>query len=144
MALVSFDLDGVLQRNPFHIGRPHGVFGHICRTLAPCIADPEPEQAILRRLVALHRARAAGWLSVYVVQPLAPGYTEMPQELAALPPWERPAAGRDWLEARFAIDRRWHDYPPCTLDDCIPDAIVRHLDEVPATIGHLVQAAGCP
>jgi len=276
MALISFDLDGVLQRNPFHMGKTHGVFGHICRTLAPFIAGPEPDKAVLRRLVAIHRARAAagdmvgchdwddivntiarevgfpgridvaalveeycqiegliwaypgagecldrlraeghtlvsvtngfrcyqepvqralgllprlaalvtpdvagagkpqpgiyraaeaygsppfihvgdvlphdiagaraaGWMSVYVVQPLAPGYTEMPSELAALPPWERPAAGRAWLEERFAIDRRWHDYPPCELADCIPDAIVHHLDEVPATVAHLVRRAG--
>ncbi|MFS8641171.1 MAG: hypothetical protein LOD90_10285, partial [Symbiobacteriaceae bacterium] len=59
MALVSFDLDGVLQRNPFHLGQPHGVFGHICRTLAGHIAEPDPEMAVLRRVIALHRARAA-------------------------------------------------------------------------------------
>ncbi len=275
MALVSFDLDGVLQRNPFYIGKPHGVFGHICRTLAPYVSEPEPDKALLGRLIALHRARAAagdmvgchdwddivntvarevgypqripvaglveefcriegliwaypgsercldqlkaeghtlisitngfrcyqepvqralgllprftalvtpdaagaakpqpaiyhaaeaygsppfihvgdvlphdiagaraaGWLSIYVVQPRAPGYTPMPPELAALPPWERPAAGGRWLAERFEIDRKWHDYPPCELRDCIPDAIVHHLDEVPAAVRHLVQTA---
>ena len=66
--------------------------------------------------------------------PSRPAYTPMPPALAALPPWERPAAGRAWLEERFAIDRRWHDYPPCELADCIPDAIVNHLEEVPAAV----------
>jgi len=271
MALVSFDLDGVLQRNPFHMGRPDGVFGHICRELAPCVADPEPERAVLSRIVALHRrrtaagemmaahdwddmvaavarevgypgridvaglveqycrvegliwaypgapacldalraqghtlvsvtngfrkyqepvqralglldrfaalvtpelagagkpqpgiyraaeaygagpyihvgdvlphdiagARAAGWLAIYIVQPRAPGYTEMPQALAQLAPWERPAAGRDWLLERLEVDRRWHAHPHCELADCVPDAVVRDLWEVPTAVAHL-------
>lgn len=272
MALISFDLDGVLQKNPFRMGRPDGVFGHICRELAPCVSDEEPERSVLSRIVAEHRARmsagdmvgahdwdgivaavarqvgypgsidvaplverycrvegliwaypgaaecldalrarghvlvsvtngfrryqepvqralgllprftalvtpdlagaakpqigiyraaeayghgpyvhvgdvlphdvagarAAGWLAVYVVQPGAPGYTEMPAELLSLQPWERPAAGRDWLQGRLVIDRRWHTHPHCELEACMPDAIVHHLLEIPATVEHMM------
>lgn len=272
MALISFDLDGVLQKNPFRLGRPDGVFAHIARELAPYVSEADPERAVLGRIVAehqrrlaegdmvgahdwdgialavarevgypgridvpglvehycqvdglissypgaaecldallarghvlvsvtngfrryqepvqralglLHRftalvtpdaagagkpqpgiyraaegygpgpyvhvgdvlphdvagAKAAGWQAVYVVQPGAPGYTEMPEALLRLPPWERPAAGRDWLEERLAIDRRWHTHPHCELDDCMPDAIVHSLLEVPAAVDHMV------
>jgi putative hydrolase of the HAD superfamily len=273
VALISFDLDGVLQRNPFYRGSPRGVYGHIRRELAPYLAhEPDPERAavelvvgehyrrmaagqvvaahdwdgivnevarrlgypqqidvaalvahycqepdlvyaypsahecldellaqghtlvsvtngfrayqepVLRTIGLLDRftalitpdsagaakpqaqifraaeaygqgpyihvgdvlphdiagAKGAGWLAIYVVQPLAPGYTEMPRDLAALPPWERPAAGlHDWLPARLEVDRRWHGHPPCELQACIPDAIVHHLREIPATVAHL-------
>lgn len=45
---ISFDLDGVLQQNPFRLG----VFPHVCRALAPFIGaeEPEPETAV-RRLI---------------------------------------------------------------------------------------------
>lgn len=272
MALISFDLDGVLQRNPFLMGKPHGVFGHISRELAPYVADPEPERAVLGRIVSHHRgrleagdmvgahdwddlvnlvarevgypgaidvaalveqycqvdglvwaypgsaecmdrllaeghtlvsvtnglriyqepvqrklgllnrftalvtpdvagagkpqpgifraaeaygagpyihigdvlphdiagARGAGWLAIHIVQPKAPSYTPMPSEMAALKPWERPAAGRAWLEERLVLDRRWHAFPPCDLEACIPDAVVDDLMEVPETVAHLI------
>lgn len=273
VALISFDLDGVLQRNPFYMGSPQGVFGHIQRELAPLLAgEADPERAAVEliarehqrrmeqgKMVAAHDwddmvgvvarqlgyqgsidvgalveqycqvdglvwaypgahacmealraeghilvsitngfrayqepvlrtigllemftalitpdaagagkpesaiyraaepcgagpfvhigdvlphdiagAKRAGWLAIYVVQPKAPGYTEMPAELAALPPWERPAAGlAEWLPLRLARDKRWHGHPPCELHECIPDAIVHQLDEIPATVAHL-------
>ena len=278
MALISFDLDGVLQKNPFRLGRPDGVFGNICRELAPYIAGADPERAVVARIVAEHRrrmaeddmvgahdwddivatigrevgypgrfdvpalvehycqveglicsypgaaecldallaeghvlvsitngfrryqepvqralgllprftalvtpeatgagkpqpgiyraaetfgpgpfihvgdvlphdvagAKAAAWGAIYVVQPGAPGYTEMPEPLLRLPPWERPAAGRAWLEERLTVDRRWHTHPHCELDDCMPDAIVHSLLEVPGTVKHLVnRPAAC-
>lgn len=275
MALISFDLDGVLQRNPFYMGSPQGVFGHIRRELAPFLSgEPEPERAALERIVREHHrlmelgnmahahdwdaiiatvardlgyegqidvaalveeycqveglvwsypgshecldslraqghtlvsitngfrsyqepvlrtiglldrftalvtpdevgagkpeaaiyraaeaygpggpfihigdvlphdiagAKRAGWMGIYVVQPKAPGYTEMPPEMAALPPWERPAFGMaDWLPGRLDRDRRWHGYPHCDLDECVPDAVVHDLLEIPATVAHLV------
>ncbi|MEW8979405.1 MAG: HAD family hydrolase [Symbiobacterium sp.] len=272
MALISFDLDGVLQKNPFRMGRPDGVFGHICRELAPYVPGPDPEQEVLQRIIARHQrhmaagdvvaahdwdgivaaiarevgypgqidvarlvehycqvdgliasypgaaecmdmlrarghvlvsvtngfrryqepvqrtlglldrftalvtpeiagagkpqadiyraaeqfgrgpcihvgdvlphdvfgAKNAGWLAIYVVQPTAPGYTPMPPSLAALPPWERPAAARTWLEERLVIDRRWHAHPRCELEECMPDAIVQHLLEIPDTVERLV------
>lgn len=310
MALISFDLDGVLQRNPFYMGSPRGVFGHIVRDLAPYAeraaslsdqtaaashltaptsdgteaanahaaaastapsAAADTEQLLLRRLIQEHRqrmeageivaahdweaivnliaqeigyptkvpvtelveqycqveglvyaypgshqtldqllaeghtlvsitngfyayqapvlrtiglldrfttlitpdrtgagkpqvaiyraaesfgspcvhvgdvlphdiagAKAAGWLGIYLVQPQAPGYTPLPPDLQQLNPWERPQAATAWLQGRLEIDRRWHDFPPCELADCIPDAICQHLEEVPATIAHLL------
>lgn len=274
MALISFDLDGVLQRNPFYSSRPDGVFGHIKRELAPHVglADPEAaaaaaldmvfdehksrmdsgqlvaahdwdgivetvarrlgypdrldvsalvtqyagrphlcylypgardclealraaghtlisitngfrcyQEPVLRQLGVLdlftavitpeaagaakpeagifrageqygsHRvhigdtmphdiagAKRAGWKSIYIVQMSAPGATELPAELAALPPWERPARGMDWLGFRLERDRRWHSYPPADLHECIPDAIVTQLQEIPATIANIV------
>lgn len=271
MALLSFDLDGVLQRNPFYMGSPQGVFGHIRRELAKYVTDPDPEQAVLDRIVREHRrrmetgqmapahdwdemvalvarevgypgqidvsalveqycqvpglvwayegahecldqlraqghtlvsvtngfrsyqapvlrtiglldrfetlitpdavgagkpevaifraaeaygspcihvgdvlphdiagAKRAGWMGIYIVQPNAPGYTELPPELAALKPWERPAAGMDWLENRLERDRRWHGHPPAELSECTPDAVVHHLLEIPETVAHLL------
>jgi putative hydrolase of the HAD superfamily len=273
VALVSFDLDGVLQRNPFHSGKPHGVFGHITRTLAPHVglADPEAataaaldmvfdehhrrmhngllvdahdwdgiidtviaklnypgaisvtnlvveycgkpdmiwlysgakecmealkaaghtlvtitngfrcyQEPVLRTLGVLDLftamitpeavgaakpqpeifraaeaygqpcihigdtlphdvagAKRAGWKAIYIVQPGAPGATELPPELAALPPWERPAKGAEWLRYRLDIDRKWHGFPPVTPEECVPDAVVTSLQEIPATIAAL-------
>lgn len=37
MALISFDLDGVLQKNPFAAGHPQGVFGRLKAALAPYV-----------------------------------------------------------------------------------------------------------
>lgn len=271
MALISFDLDGVLQRNPFYVSGPQGVFGHIRRELAPYVSAPDPERAVNRMIVGEHMrlmqegrmvpahdwdgivnkvarelgypgridvaalverycqipglvysypgaaacldclraeghtlvaitngfrayqepvlrkiglldrfatlltpdetgagkpelaifraaerfgsphihvgdtlphdvagARRAGWMAIYVVQPLAPGYTEVPKDLLALRPWERPAAGMEWLSHRLDWDRRWHAYPPAELEECIPDAIVHDLMEIPATVAHLL------
>jgi HAD superfamily hydrolase (TIGR01549 family) len=76
-------------------------------------------------------AKRAGWQAVYVVQKGAPGATELPPELAALPPRERPQHGLDWLKFRLDRDRKFHGWPPADLADCIPDAIVSHLSEIP-------------
>lgn len=271
MALLSFDLDGVLQRNPFYMGSPKGVFGHIRRELATYLTDPDPEGAVLERIVREHTrlmesgqmvpahdwdeivnlvareigspnridisalveqyclvpglvwaypgthecldtlleqghtlvsitngfrsyqepvlrtlgllnrfttlitpdsagagkpeaaifhaaepygsprihmgdvlphdvagAKRAGWMAIYVVQPTAPGYTEMPPEMAALKPWQRPGAGADWLQFRLERDRRWHGHPAAELADCTPDAVVHHLLEIPETVAHLL------
>ncbi|HYG60516.1 MAG TPA: HAD family hydrolase [Symbiobacteriaceae bacterium] len=274
--LVSFDLDGVLQRNPFHSSSPHGVFGHIKRELGPYAGHSDPEAAanaalemvlaehqrlmhsgllveahdwdaildtvitrlgypgrlnvadlvteycekpglvwlyegaqeclqqltaaghtlvtitngfrcyqepVLRKLGILAQfcavitpeavgaakpqapifqaaeafggkgihigdtlphdiagAKRAGWRGIYVVQPGAPGYSELDPTLAPLLPWERPAKGTDWLRHRLDVDRRWHGHPPVTLEECIPDAIVTSLAEVPATVAALSSA----
>lgn len=37
MALISFDLDGVLQKNPFAASHPQGVFGRLKAALAPYV-----------------------------------------------------------------------------------------------------------
>lgn len=276
MALVSFDLDGVLQRNPFHTGRPDGVFGHIQRELAPYLGgDPdEAYREALRQILAEHRARMqagryvdaydwddmvkfvaerygypgrldvpalvrhyvkvpgmvwlypgakeclqalqdlghtlvtvtngyrvyqepilvqlgirdyfaamvtpeavgtmkpmpaifraaeslgsprihvgdtlphdvagphrAGWLSIYIVQERASGYEELPPESRDLPPWQRPAVATDWLRQRLERDRVLNDNPPVTFEECIPEAIVRSLGEVPETVQQLLRAA---
>lgn len=271
VALISFDLDGVLQRNPFYMGSPQGVFGHIRRVLAPYASGHDPERQLLDQIVAEHMARmqagqmapahdwdeivnvvaqsvgypepidvaalveqycqveglvyaypgaadcmdalreaghtlvsitngfyryqapvlrtigllhrfealitpdavgagkperaifaaaqeygaprihigdtlphdvagakGAGWLAIYIVQPGAPGATELSPELAARSPWERPVAGADWLAFRLDRDRRWHAYPPVEPAECVPDAIVTSLQEVPATVAHLL------
>lgn len=274
MATISFDLDGVLQRNPFQGGRPDGVFAHIGRALGPYTGQAEPEAAarealqlvlqehrarigagalvaahdwdsivgavaerlgcptrldiaalvteycerpgliylypgaaeclealreqghrlisitngfrsyqepVLRKLGILAHfdavltpdavgaakpyaeifragerfggpfvhvgdalphdiagARRAGWRSVYVVQPGAPGATPLPEELTALAPLERPAAASAWLAYRLERERPWHPYPPATLAECTPDAIVAHLSDVPAAITGLL------
>jgi len=59
VALISFDLDGVLQRNPFYMGSPQGVFGHIRRELAPYVpaGDPDPEKAALEPIIREHFRR---------------------------------------------------------------------------------------
>lgn len=274
MAVISFDLDGVLQKNPFRSSRPDGVFGHIRREFAPYVrsaGDPElaaldlvhgehqrrmyagllveahdwdgvvaevarqvgyprhldvaelvtqycekpgliylypggheclkalvdaghtlvtitngfrsyqepvirklgvypyftamvtpekagaakPQAGIFRAAEAhgagpyIHigdtlphdvaGANRAGWKSIYIVQPGAPGATDLPHDLAALPPHERPAAGRAWLAERLTIDRKWHGYPPCELHECIPGAIVHSLFEVPAAVAALLR-----
>jgi len=270
--LISFDLDGVLQRNPFLMGKPQGVFGHISRVLAPYVDDPEPERVIIGRIVSHHRqrlgagdmvgshdwddlanrvarevgypgridvgalvaqycqvdgliwaypgsaecmdallaqghtlvsvtngfrayqepvqralgllsrftalvtpdaagagkpqpeifraaeaygpgpyihigdvlphdiagAKGAGWLAIHIVQPKAPSYTPMPPEMAQLKPWQRPAVGRDWLQQRLTLDRHWHEFPHCELEDCTPDAVVDDLLEIPETVAHLI------
>lgn len=271
MALISFDLDGVLQRNPFYMGSPQGVFGHIRRELAQYLTDPDPERAVLNLIVKEHLrlmeagqmapahnwdeivslvarqvgfpdridvgalvdqycqvdglvwayqgahhcldtlleqghtlvsitngfrryqepvlrtiglldrftalitpdsagagkpetaifraaeahgsprihigdvlphdiagAKRAGWMAIYVVQPMAPGYTEMPAEMAARKPWERPGLSSEWLQHRLERDRRWHGHPPVELSDCTPDAVVHDLLEIPETVAHLV------
>ncbi|MFZ5817290.1 MAG: HAD family hydrolase, partial [Bacillota bacterium] len=84
-------------------------------------------------------AKRAGWMAILIVQPMAPGYIELGHELAALPPWERPAAAMDWLRARLERDRRWHGHPPAELEECIPDAVVHDLLEIPATVAHLLE-----
>lgn len=76
-------------------------------------------------------ARRAGWKAVYVVQPGAPGATELPTEVAALPPTQRPAAAMEWLRFRLERDRRHHGWPPAELSECMPDAIVNRLREIP-------------
>lgn len=271
VALLSFDLDGVLQRNPFYMGSPQGVFGHIRRELAKFLTEPDPERSVLDRIVRAHMrlleagqmapahdwdtivnlvarevgcpdpfdvaalvehyckveglvwaypgahecldallarghtlvsitngfrryqepvlrsiglldrftalitpdlagagkpevgiyraaegygsprihvgdvlphdiagARRAGWMAIYVVQPKAPGFTAMEPDLAALKPWERPAAGTAWLEHRLERDRRWHGHPHADLADCIPDAVVHDLLEIPETVDALL------
>lgn len=271
MALISFDLDGVLQRNPFQGSRPDGVFGHIKRELAAYVKSASPEadalemvyrehhdrmygnqmvacfdwdgivavvaerlgaplkldvgalvdryaadpalcylypgaveclqamtdaghtlvtttngykryqEPVLRQLGILHFFRAmispemagaakpetgifraaeaygeprihigdtlphdvagakrAGWLAIYIIQPGAPGATELPPELAALPPCERPAHATEWLGMRLEKERRWHGHPPAEVHECIPDAIVTSLTEIPATVAGLL------
>lgn len=86
-------------------------------------------------------AKGAGWLAIYVVQPGAPGYTEMPGELAALPPHQRTQAGMAWLQERIVLDRRWHGHPPVELQDALPDAVVRSLAEVPEAVDALLGLA---
>lgn len=278
MALISFDLDGVLQKNPFRSDRPDGVFGHLRRELAPYVKqadDPEREalrlvlqehtdrmhagllvdahdwdgivatvstrlgypgrfdiaalvteycerpdlihlyaggrecmealraaghtlvattngfrsyqEPVIRKLgiyelftamitpeavgaakpepgifraaeaysggtTSIHigdvlphdvaGAKRSGWRAIYVVQPGAPGATELPAELAALPPWERPAAGMEWLAFRLERDRRWHGHPPAELHECIPDAVVTSLSEVPPAVAALIADTG--
>ncbi len=60
MALISFDLDGVLQRSPWRSGRPDGVFAHIQRELA-ALHDPANPEAAVDRILDLileeHQAR---------------------------------------------------------------------------------------
>lgn len=272
MALISFDLDGVLQRNPFQGSRPDGVFGHLRREVAPYIRSDNPEadalkliyqehhdrmhsgqmvacfdwddivatvltrlgaslkldvaalvaqyavnpelcyaytgaaaclqaltdaghtlvtttngyrcyqEPVLRQLGILHYFRAmispemagaakpetgifraaeaysgetrihigdtlphdvagakrAGWQAIYIVQPGAPGATELPADLAALPPQERPARGLEWLGGRLEIDRQLHGYPPAELPECTPDAIVTSLAEIPQAVAGLL------
>mgnify|MGYP000359410323 CR=1 FL=1 len=274
MALVSFDLDGVLQRNPFHAGRPQGVFGHIQRELSPYLGG-DPEEAFretLRQILAEHRARMqagryveaydwddvvrlvagrfgypghldvpalvrhyvtlpgmvwlypgardclqaladrghtlvaitngyrvyqepilvhlgireyfadlvtpdavgtvkpmpamfraaeplgsprihvgdtlphdvagprrAGWMAVYIVQPGTSGYEELPDAARDLPPWRRPEVAVEWLRQRLERDRRLNGHPPVDFEECIPDAIVTGLHEVPETVAHLLQ-----
>lgn len=274
MALVSFDLDGVLQRNPFHAGRPDGVFGHIQRELTPYLGgDPETAfKEALRLILAEHRSRMqagryvdaydwddmvrlvagrygypgrldvpalvrhyvkepgmvwlypgaaeclqalqaqgrtlvtitngyqvyqepilvqlgirqyfaamvtpemvgtmkpmpemfraaevyggpyvhvgdtlthdiagphrAGWMSIYIVQPGAGGYTELPPAARGLAPWERPPVCTEWLAERLEHDRKLNDNPPVTFEECIPNAIVTSLSEVPGTVAHLIR-----
>jgi putative hydrolase of the HAD superfamily len=271
LALISFDLDGVLQQNPFQGGRPDGVFGHMRRELAPHIRSDKPEadalalilqehhdrmhsgqmvacfdwddivatvlarlgvplkldvaalveqyaadpalcylypgaaaclqaltdaghtlvtttngyrcyqEPVLRQLGILHCFRAmispesagaakpeagifraaeaygepgihigdtlphdvagakrAGWQAIYIVQPGAPGATELPAALAALPPQERPARALEWLGGRLEKDRRLHGYPPAELPECTPDAIVTSLAEIPQAVAGLL------
>lgn len=70
MALITFDLDGVLQRNPFRTG----VFPHIWRVLAPAYARRAPETppdeaargvADLIRAEFLRRQVAGDWVGAY-------------------------------------------------------------------------------
>jgi FMN phosphatase YigB (HAD superfamily) len=273
LALISFDLDGVLQRNPFQGSRPDGVFGHMRREMAPYLRSDNPEadalalifqehhermhsgrmvacfdwddiaatvlarlgapvklnvaalvaqyacnpdlcylypgaaaclqtlsdaghtlvtttngyrcyqEPVLRQLGILHffqamispetagaakpeagifraaaaygeprihigdtlphdvaGAKRAGWQAIYIVQPGAPGATELPAALAALPPHERPAQALEWLKGRLALDRRLHGYPPAELPECIPDAIVTSLAEIPQAVTSLLSA----
>lgn len=274
MAVISFDLDGVLERNPLHSNRPDGVFGHITRQLAPHVPQPHPDPAIAAmrlileehhtrlhqgRMVAAHDwddivrtiaaslgypgtfdvaaliteycerpglislypgarecleataaqghtlvsitnglrayqepvmrklgifdlfrtvitpdavgtakpfapifraaeahgspcihvgdtlphdiagARRAGWLAIYIVQMTAPGATPLPPDVATLAPTARPAAAGDWLQSRLERDRRWHGFPPVELAECMPNAIVDRLDEVPDAIQALLR-----
>lgn len=73
MALISFDLDGVLQKNPFTASHPQGVFGRIKAALAPYVEAAggsasqaergDPATIALRRIFGEHQARlAAGQL----------------------------------------------------------------------------------
>ena len=57
MALISFDLDGVLQRNPFQGSRPDGVFGHLRRELARYISSENPEADALAMIFREHQER---------------------------------------------------------------------------------------
>ncbi|HWI50693.1 MAG TPA: HAD family hydrolase [Symbiobacteriaceae bacterium] len=271
MALISFDLDGVLQRNPFQGSRPDGVFGHIKRELAAYVQSANPEsdalelvyrehhdrmygnrmvacfdwddivatvaarlgapfkldvgalvdryavdptlcylypgaaeclqtltdagytlvtttngykryqEPVLRQLGILHFFRAmispemagaakpetgifraaeaygaprihigdtlphdvagakrAGWQVIYIVQPGAPGFTELPPALTAMAPMDRPAQALEWLGHRLEKERGWHGHPPAELPECIPDAIVTSLAEIPATVAALL------
>jgi putative hydrolase of the HAD superfamily len=274
MALISFDLDGVLQRNPFQSSRPDGVFGRIKTALAPYLelADmKEAEAQILKRLFDLHKARlgrgefvaaydwddivmqvatalghpdrfdvaamvsegcaveslvsayagaadclvalrasghtlvsitngfrsyqepvlrkiglldyftavitpevagaakpqaaifeaanrygsprihvgdtllqdvagakGAGYLAIYIVQAGAPGFTELPPEVAALSAWARVEPGLGWLAGRLGRDKVWDGTPATELGACTPDAIVTRLDEIPATVAYLL------
>lgn len=271
MALVSFDLDGVLQKNPFRYREEDGVYAHIRRTLAPYVApgmnlDPRAEREavqyridrehfrrleggdmvgahdwdaivaavahqlgypgvisvrelvehycqvdslislydgtaacldavrargytvvaltngfeiyqapVLRKLGVLDRfeamvapdncgygkpqkgifdaalrygsapsvhigdvlahdiagARRAGWKAIWIDR-------SVPEEYHHLPPWERPQAAMEYLQQEFGRQRAWHGHPPATLDECIPDAIVVHLNEVPDTCDRLL------
>jgi len=83
-------------------------------------------------------AKRAGWSAIYIVQMTAPAATALPPAVAALAPTDRPAAAGDWLVARLEQDRRWHGYPPAELAECMPDAIVDRLDEVPGAIQALL------
>lgn len=274
MALVSFDLDGVLQRNPFHTGKPEGVFAHIQRELAPYMGG-DPEDAFreaLRQILEEHRSRMAagryveaydwddmvrlvaerhgypgridvpalvrhyvklpgmvwlypgaeaclqalreaghalvtvtngyrvyqepilvqlgirdyfaamvtpeavgtmkpmpaifqaaeplgspcihvgdtlphdvagphraGWQSIYIVQERAAGYEELPPEARGLPPRHRPAVAAEWLRQRLERDRVLNGNPPVDFEECIPEAIVTSLAEVPETVQALLQ-----
>lgn len=274
MALISFDLDGVLQRNPFQGGRPDGVFGHIRRELAPFtgLSGLEAEEAALKLVYGEHKARLnagqmvaafdwddivvtvgkrigytgkmdvaalvthyaknpelcwsypgaaecletltaqghtlitvtngfrcyqepvlrqlgllqyfqamvspevagaakpqveifkaaeaygpaprihvgdtlphdvagakrAGWKAVYLLQMKNVGATELPAELAALPPAQRPIPALEWLRFRLEKEKRVYTWPPAELEECIPDAIAVRLDEVPEAVAALV------
>lgn len=271
MALISFDLDGVLQRNPFQGSRPHGVFGHLKRALAPYVQSGDPEADALAMILQEHHdrlyagqmvasfdwdgivatvaarlgapvkldvaalvthyaadpaicyrhtgapeclqtltdaghtlvtitngyrcyqepvlrqlgllsyfqamispemagaakpetgifraaeaygaprihigdtlphdvagAKRAGWLAIHIVQPEAYGPSDLPPEVAALPPAGRPARALDWLQTRLERDRKYHGYPPAELPECIPDAIVTSLAEVPLAVAGLL------
>jgi FMN phosphatase YigB (HAD superfamily) len=271
LALISFDLDGVLQRNPFQGNRPDGVFGHMRRELARYIKSDNPEadalalifkehhermhsgqmvacfdwddivatvlarlgaplkldvaalvthyaanpelcylypgsveclqaltdaghtlvtttngylcyqEPVLRQLGVLHffqamispemagaakpepgifkaaeaygspqihigdtlphdvaGAKRAGWQAIYIVQPGVPGATALPPEVEVLPPQARPAHALEWLASRLEKDRGLHGFPPTELADCIPDAIVTSLAEVPQTVSALL------
>ncbi len=276
MALISFDLDGVLQRNPFYMGSPQGVFGHVRRELAPYVptGDPDPERAALEPLILEHMrrmeagqiaaahdwdeiinlvasrfgypgrfditalveeycqveglvyaypgslaclktleaaghtlisitngfrcyqepvlrkiglldrftalitpervgagkperaifdaaaqygdgspcihigdtlphdvagAKRAGWMAIYVVQPMAPSYSDPPAGFVDTSAWERPHLFPGWLRARLDRDRHWHGHPPVTMAECVPDAIVHHLMEIPEAVEHLLR-----
>jgi len=275
LALISFDLDGVLCRNPFQSKRPDGVFGHIRKELAPFtgLTGPEAEEAALRMVLEEHRnrlmagkmvdcfdwddivatvgkrlgytgqmdvaalvthyaqnpdlcygypgaeaclqaltdaghtlvavtngfrryqepvlrqlgllpyfralicpdmvgaakperpifeaaaayggpprihvgdtlhhdvagARRAGWQAIYLHQPGAPGSTEIPAELAALPPVQRPARAMAWLRFRLQRELQFYPWPPAELAECIPDAIAFRLAEVPEAVAALVR-----
>jgi putative hydrolase of the HAD superfamily len=86
-------------------------------------------------------ARAAGFQAIYICQIQAPDGEELPVELAALAPWERPAKAVEWLSARRTREMRFDHTPAAALADCLPHAIVARLDEVPATVDRLLQMA---
>jgi putative hydrolase of the HAD superfamily len=275
LALISFDLDGVLQKNPFAAARPDGVFGRVKAALAPYVGLPNPEEAaaqalrqifgrhrellaqgqlvaaydwdeivnhvaaalgcparfdivrlveegcevpgliwsypgaadclqaltdgghilvsttngykayqepVLRKLGLLHYfremispemagaakpqpaifrvsaakypgpyihvgdtllqdvagARAAGFAAIYICQVQAPDGEELPPEIAALAPWERPAVAEAWLAHRRAREMKFDTTPPAELQDCMPDAIVARLEEVPKTVAWIL------
>lgn len=67
MALVSFDLDGVLQKNPFRFGHDDGVFARIKFALAPYAHPHDPTAGAALALAAVaeeHDARLARGLLV--------------------------------------------------------------------------------
>lgn len=76
-------------------------------------------------------ARRAGWKAVYIDR-------SVPEEYHRLPPWERPLASIDYLRQEYTRQGNWHSHPPSVLEECIPDAIVVHLREVPDTCAHLL------
>ena len=80
-------------------------------------------------------AKRAGWLAIYVCQMGAPGATELPPELAALPPHRRPAAGMDWLAFRLERDRRcFAFFHPALPDEPLIFVEVALLGAIPRAI----------
>lgn len=95
MALITFDLDGVLQRNPFRTG----VFPHIWRELTPAYLTRHPgtpEEEVRRGIRAMiqmefrRRQEAGDWVGTYDWDSIIAtvgrelGYTGAPMAVAAL------------------------------------------------------------
>ena len=106
---ISFDLDGVLQQNPFRLG----VFPHVCRALAPFIGaeEPEPETAVRRlilgeakrRLLDGRHVEAYDWDDIVA---------RVANALGAAAPAPRPGQPRHRGAGAPLLRGSWHDTPP--------------------------------